>query len=199
MHNTGKKFEVKTIVQAVTGSLLLLASYSANSATIEILPSVVNQTAGNVFMVDIVGRDFTDGSGGSQGGGLEITWDNSIVNLQGGLAGLNITFPGDEGLALPPTLAVDSLSFSVLSFLTVAESADFNIATLTFDAVAAGAFNMGVNVSPLDVWTDSVGLIDVMPTGVGAAVTVSAVPVPAAVWLFGSGLVGLIGMARRRS
>jgi hypothetical protein len=27
---------------------------------------------------------------------------------------------------------------------------------------------------------------------------VGAVPVPAAVWLFGSGLVGLIGMARRR-
>jgi ABC-type uncharacterized transport system permease subunit len=26
----------------------------------------------------------------------------------------------------------------------------------------------------------------------------SAVPVPAAVWLFGSGLVGLIGVARRR-
>lgn len=29
--------------------------------------------------------------------------------------------------------------------------------------------------------------------------TISAVPVPAAFWLFGSGLVGLIGMARRKS
>ena len=28
---------------------------------------------------------------------------------------------------------------------------------------------------------------------------VSAVPVPAAVWLFGSGLLGLIGVARRNS
>jgi len=27
---------------------------------------------------------------------------------------------------------------------------------------------------------------------------VSAVPVPAAVWLFGSGLVGLVGIARRK-
>ena len=29
-------------------------------------------------------------------------------------------------------------------------------------------------------------------------VTVSAVPVPAAAWLFGSGLLGLVGVARRR-
>jgi len=28
--------------------------------------------------------------------------------------------------------------------------------------------------------------------------TISAVPVPAAVWLFGSGLIGLTGMARRK-
>ena len=29
-------------------------------------------------------------------------------------------------------------------------------------------------------------------------ITVSAVPIPAAVWLFGSGLLGLIGVARRK-
>jgi hypothetical protein len=29
--------------------------------------------------------------------------------------------------------------------------------------------------------------------------TVSAVPIPAAVWLFGSGLLGLIGIARRKA
>ena len=30
------------------------------------------------------------------------------------------------------------------------------------------------------------------------AIDVQTVPVPAAVWLFGSGLLGLIGMARRK-
>jgi hypothetical protein len=29
-------------------------------------------------------------------------------------------------------------------------------------------------------------------------IVVSAVPVPAAFWLFGSGLIGLIGVARRK-
>ncbi len=33
----------------------------------------------------------------------------------------------------------------------------------------------------------------------GSVATVSAVPVPAAVWLFGSGLLGLVGVARRKS
>ena len=37
-------------------------------------------------------------------------------------------------------------------------------------------------------------------TGIwSTTVTTSAVPVPAAVWLFGSGLLGLIGFARRKS
>ena len=31
-----------------------------------------------------------------------------------------------------------------------------------------------------------------------ASLTVTAVPVPAAVWLFGSGLLGLVGIARRK-
>jgi hypothetical protein len=35
-------------------------------------------------------------------------------------------------------------------------------------------------------------------TGTDACPTVAAVPVPAAVWLFGSGLLGLVGIARRK-
>ena len=37
-----------------------------------------------------------------------------------------------------------------------------------------------------------------IPTYISATVNVSAVPVPPAVWLFGSGLIGMIGIARRR-
>jgi hypothetical protein len=37
------------------------------------------------------------------------------------------------------------------------------------------------------------------PSGsTGEIFKISAVPIPAAVWLFGSGLVGLAGVARRR-
>jgi len=41
------------------------------------------------------------------------------------------------------------------------------------------------------------GLSNIQPYG-SYLVSASAVPVPAAVWLFGSGLIGLIGVARRK-
>ena len=42
------------------------------------------------------------------------------------------------------------------------------------------------------------GAFDGTPYSEVYNVTVSAIPVPAAVWLFGSGLLGLVGVARRR-
>jgi hypothetical protein len=37
------------------------------------------------------------------------------------------------------------------------------------------------------------------PTLVGTTDVVAVVPVPAALWLFGSGLIGLVGFVRKRS
>ena len=45
----------------------------------------------------------------------------------------------------------------------------------------------------LDLFADEIGTTDVLRLSV-----VSAVPVPAAVWLFGSGLLALLGLGRRR-
>lgn len=44
---------------------------------------------------------------------------------------------------------------------------------------------------------NSIRTTDVAPDTGSALIRVSAIPVPAAVWLFGSGLLGLIGVARR--
>jgi hypothetical protein len=43
------------------------------------------------------------------------------------------------------------------------------------------------------------GMVDVLSTGVIEVTNAGAVPLPGAVWLFGSGLLGLIGIGRRRT
>jgi len=62
------------------------------------------------------------------------------------------------------------------------ESDDMNAWRFCFDA--GGQFN-GSKGAYLSAWAVRSG-------------DVSAVPVPAAVWLFGSGLLGLLGLARRK-
>jgi len=69
-----------------------------------------------------------------------------------------------------------------------------------------GWHNNMTNIPPVDTPAFDKGLVNFpdlsgkVPyfTPPGSRLGVGAVPVPAAAWLFGSGLVGLIGMARRR-
>jgi hypothetical protein len=55
--------------------------------------------------------------------------------------------------------------------------------------LAAGAYSITANFSVDGVFDNSIS----------DAFTVSAIPVPAATWLFGSGLLALIGIARRKA
>lgn len=51
------------------------------------------------------------------------------------------------------------------------------------------SFNNTVGGTSTNIWSNLTN----------ATISVSAVPVPAAVWLFGSGLLGLVGLARRKA
>lgn len=70
----------------------------------------------------------------------------------------------------------------------------FTLVTVSFDVLfeaGVGAFDLSVNALG-----DSLGGSIDDPTLIGAEVSV--IPVPAAVWLFGSALLGLIGFGRRK-
>jgi len=82
-----------------------------------------------------------------------------------------------------------------------------------FELFAGGASSSNMDVITTDDWmtftwtvTLDAGLIDVglRNTDIGFYsiafdnFSITAVPVPAAIWLFGSGLIGLIGVARRK-
>jgi len=59
-------------------------------------------------------------------------------------------------------------------------------------------FDNNDNASNFQLGCITPGTANIAGTGDCSTASVSAVPVPAAVWLFGSGLLGLVGVARRR-
>ena len=91
-----------------------------------------------------------------------------------------------------------SLSFggpSVLYSFAPTSTAGLNAATINLDDFSVSSISSLIIEMDLESTQMTVPLLSL----VGALNTgVTPVPVPAAVWMFGSGLIGLVGIARRR-
>jgi len=137
------------------------------------------------------GTDFTDLV---DGGGFTFSWDPAVLTYTGTV------------VADPPwdisSVSDASAALGVVDFVFLGQSVGFSgptfpIATLSFDVIGAnGAFTDITFADAFGGWAG--GGITFPVTYVSGEVTVSAVPVPAAVWLFGSGLLGTFGVARRK-
>jgi len=106
---------------------------------------------------------------------------------------------------IPSDLSLNRIHNSILP-----TSSEASVAWVEIDAVQSGT---GLNACGIDTLTDYQCPYDWAwsaewaPNGItrdlGLSYTwtlqTSAVPVPAAVWLFGSGLIGLVGFARRKT
>jgi len=111
-----------------------------------------------------------------------------ILQLSFRDAGGNVTGPLFENF-------VDPIDDGVNIYLPVQDGADISDWTLV----------TAMGMAPADAVSARLLLLHVLtPPAPGNGTvrwddaSISAVPVPAAVWLFGSGLIGLIGIARRR-
>lgn len=124
-------------------------------------------------------------------GGLLAMFDDSDQSY-GGLS-LNIDAPGIVGVVGPVNINGDHIASNSNGTLTLTGCDNFilglNVGEIWFadsSVVAAGANSYTVSFGN----GGSVLLVDVQ--------IIPAVPLPAAVWLFGSGLLGLLGGAIRR-
>ena len=156
------------------------------------LSSTFDYTATDVVSFEMEALAFLGQFGGRIRHGLagvEVSFLNNF-NVPLGSAGLfNVT---SESLLGPndfPILSTQqSYSATMAEFAELAGLDDADpIAKMSLSFLARGSFSFGGNIQPNvrsggDVWFDNVGVV----------------PLPAAVYLFGSGLLGLIAVARRK-
>jgi len=154
-------------------------------------------TAGGTFYVDALGASGVSGMGGTIDGLGNVAFDPT------GREGMAAAF--STGIGTQPWN--DSKKIGMYDQFTTGTSTNANKGTtpsFTLTGSALQDAGAGVWTGTLvsagningDNWT---GFNNVLFSEVfDVTITASAVPVPAAVWLFGSGLLGLVGVARRR-
>lgn len=117
--------------------------------------------------------------------GLSVSWNGNDVGLGGSAWGSN-----SDGVA-QLTCSTDCSNGDSFSL--------FYTATVTEGAFIGVRYRLGFDSGNLLLSSSAVGDGPVEDFGVMSTGTISAVPIPAAAWLFGSGLIGLIGFARRKA
>lgn len=165
---------------------------AALSATITTDPQDSSVLQGESLIVELVGQDFTDAT---VGGGADLVFDPSVLQAVG------VTF-GHSAFDFAKTVQnIDNASgkidsILVSSFLTD-PSGNFNIATIEFMAVGIGSSILDLGPSTFSApWLTATD-VNIDPTFVDGSATVSAVPLPAAIWMM-TIVLGLLGAAQKR-
>jgi len=142
--------------------------------------------------------DFTSGgsTGGwvfGSGGTISITGGIDFTDSTPDIAAGSLLLSGTFDSAQIFSLSSGTFQFTILG---ASFSDTKNPALLAFYGLPDVLYTGGLNLS---FSTDATMGVDFTTSSLGSGgITNQAVPVPAALWLFGSGLVGLAGLARRK-
>ena len=183
----------------------LLQINAARAAVVGFDPVSQTVVQGNTASVDLVisglGADILSGFD------LEISYDDSILSFQSFTVGPGPTgldpFGLDGGLfsfgaeLFPGTAFVQDLSLEPDATLQMFQPDSFILGTIVFDTLSTGTSALTFSSALLAGETGPLGTFPLQADLLTGSITVSAIPVPAAVWLFATGLIGLIGLAKR--
>ncbi|MBU1191815.1 MAG: hypothetical protein KKA36_02545 [Gammaproteobacteria bacterium] len=155
------------------------------AASVTINPTSQMAMIGEAVSVEVLFSDFTDPL---ISGGFNFNYDTSFLDFDSidfGANPLGLAFfpidtavDGVVGISFAGPLSLESGILGTLNFVAT----DLGTASLSTAAASPGFFD---------------GSSYYVPGFGNASIEVSAVPVPAAVWLMASGLLGMVGLSRR--
>jgi hypothetical protein len=177
-----------------------LQAGSVSAATLDFIPSISNVNENDAFDVDVVISDL----GGALVGGFDISvdYDPAVLSATGVQFSDSLGDPDPlffETITFSDTLIAGTVNAFNSSLLSTSElaalqpSGGFTILTLSFlaDAIGTSALEFGFSLI-----SDDLGNVISTSNQTGQ---VNVVPLPGAVWLMLTGLMGIGAMARKRA
>jgi len=176
---------------------LLLATGVAQASTFSFVGSfnMWDSTGGQVGATDttVTGSfDFDMATGTGAGGAMGTTTPFFGIPWSADVLTMTATGPGTVAADIMFHWSINDIPVTVT--MAMAPNPDGTIAITTIDTEGDGIPGTAMAVGPFAGMSPEFFGTAACTAGCAPA----AVPVPAAVWLFGSGLVGLAGVARRR-
>ena len=180
----------KTIYTVCFAEFLVAGMANTQAATISFNNSLQDVNQGDLFSLTVQGSEFPDLSGG----GIDFSFDPSVVQINSIAINTSVfTFESGAG-----TLdnSIGTLIDTYFNTFTGTGSS-FDVMTIGLEAIGLGETSLMMFESSMFPFADEFGgVVDV--TYESAVINVSAVPLPAAAWLFGSGLLALVGFIRKK-
>lgn len=180
-------------ILAFTSALFLSAINSSAASTVVLTPSTTNINVGDSFTVDVI---FSSALAGITSPDELLAFGfNAGATSQLALIGSSVASIFDDTSAL---LGLSAAGLAFPSIPVDGSTPDFVLASFTFQALTAGLANFSVStdLTDLNQGLFFAGLDDAIAINGSLDLTVAAVPVPAAVWLFLSG-VGALRLHRK--
>ena len=192
----------KVLILSIALLMLVAMSGTVPAASLDLSFGVIGDPVANPldpFVVEIFAQSVDDiGDTTLQGMGFDLQYDSALLNVTGANVAPSWSLP------IAPNFATDgsvTMGAGVFPAIDTA-SGPLKLGDITFVFEAIGTSSLTIfeyPVSGLANFTSGPGQdLDFLLAGGDVIGQISNVPIPGSILLLGSGLVGLIGMARRK-
>lgn len=195
---------IATVRRSCFAALLgICAAVPGQAAVVAIHPATTSAAVGQSVLVDVDISDLVDGAAPSLGAfDIDLHFDPAVLTLTQLTFGdgLNVLGLGGNPQEVTEGTGVVNafeLSLDASDDLNTLQSGAFTLFTLTFQAISAGTAELSLTLNSLA----NAEAFEIAATSAGSSIEVAPVPLPAAVWMLLSGLVGLarVGAVRARA